>query len=132
MNTSLAHLQINVSSAERAIPFYKDFFSYFKYRIIDESAEHLGVSNGGTDFWIIQTEEGHRAMPFHRKGTGLNHIAFSVESREEVDRFCAEFLKTRGIATLYASPKLFPEYTPGYYAVFFEGPDRLKIEVMAK
>ena len=33
-------------------------------------------------------------------------------------------------ASLYRTPREFPEYRPGYYAVFFEDPDRLKLEVV--
>jgi catechol 2,3-dioxygenase-like lactoylglutathione lyase family enzyme len=46
-----------------------------------------------------------------------------------VDRFRREFLDARGVPTLYGTPRDFPEYSPGYYAVFFEDPDRLKLEV---
>jgi hypothetical protein len=46
-----------------------------------------------------------------------------------VDVFVADFLRPRDIAPLYDSPREYPEYRPGYYAVFFEDPDRLKLEV---
>ena len=36
----------------------------------------------------------------------------------------------RGLAPLYGTPREFPEYAPGYYAVFFEDPDRIKLEVV--
>jgi len=52
-----------------------------------------------------------------------------VRERGDVDRFVAEFMRPRGIAALYDSPREYPEYRPGYYAVFLEDPDRLKIEV---
>jgi catechol 2,3-dioxygenase-like lactoylglutathione lyase family enzyme len=132
MKSSLAHIQLNILDANKSLPFYKALFEYFDYKIIDESSEHIGVSNGGTDFWIIQTEDKHKTVGFHRKNTGLNHLAFNVGSRENVDKFCDEFLKSRGITTLYDSPKIFPEYSEDYYAVFFEGPDRIKIEIMCK
>jgi catechol 2,3-dioxygenase-like lactoylglutathione lyase family enzyme len=57
-------------------------------------------------------------------------VAFRVDRREDVDRFRAEFLAPRGLGTLYGTPREFPEYRPGYYAVFFEDPDRLKVEVV--
>ena len=132
METALAHIQLNISDATKSLGFYKDLFAYFEYKIIDESPEYIGISNGTTDFWIIQTEARHNITTFHRKNTGLNHIAFNVGSKENVDKFCSEFLKLGNVSTLYNSPKLFPEYSPDYYAVFFEGPDRIKIEVMCK
>ena len=56
MKTSLYHTQINISDASKSLPFYKDFFTYLEYKIIDESPEHIGVSNGTSDFWLIETE----------------------------------------------------------------------------
>ncbi len=132
MKTSLYHIQINISNPKKSLPFYKELFDYFEYKIIDESETHLGVSNGTTDFWLIATEEKFKTNAFHRKNTGLNHVAFKVENKEEVEQFANEFLKPRNIATLYDSPKAFPEYTENYYAVFFEDPDRIKIEVACK
>jgi catechol 2,3-dioxygenase-like lactoylglutathione lyase family enzyme len=130
MKTSLYHLQINISDPQKSFPFWKDLFTYLKYKIVDESPEHIGASNGTTDFWLIATEEKHKAAPFHRKQTGLNHLAFKASSKEEVDQFVNEFLKPKGIQPLYETPKEFPEYHTGYYAVFFEDPDRIKIEVV--
>ncbi len=132
MKTSLYHIHLNVSDAKVSLPFYKDLFAYLEYKIIDESSEHVGASNGGTDFWIIETETAYKSNKFHRKNTGINHLAFRLNSKEEIDRFVDEFLKPRGITTLYSTPKVFPEYGGEYYAVFFEDPDRIKLEVMYK
>jgi hypothetical protein len=60
----------------------------------------------------------------------VNRLAFGVRERADVDRFVTEFVRPRGIATLYESPREYPEYRAGYYAVFFEDPDRLKLEVV--
>lgn len=130
MKTNLYHLQLNVSP--QSLVFYKDLFGYLGYKIIDESSEHIGVSNGTTDFWLIQTEQKYLSNNFHRKNLGINHLAFGVESKDAVDQFTNEFLKTRSVPILYDTPKLFPEYSPNYYAVYFEDPDRLKLEVVFK
>ena len=132
MKSSLYHLQINVSDPKKSFPFYKDLFGYFEYMILNESEGHIGFSNGTTDFWFIATDKKFETLHFHRKATGLNHIAFTVASKENVDTFVTEFLKPRNISPLYNSPKAFPEYSPQYYAVFFEDPDRIKIEVVYK
>ncbi len=130
MKTSLYHIQINISNSKIAIPFYKSLFEYLEYKTIDESSTHIGVSNETTDLWIIQTEEKYKQREFHRKATGINHLAFKVSSKKEVDRFNKEFLNKNKIKTLYNTPKDFPEYNKDYYAVFFEGPDRIKLEVV--
>jgi len=129
MKVTVYHIQINISNPKISLPFYKKLFSYFEYNIIDESDEHIGASNGTTDFWIIATDKKYLDKQFHRKTTGLNHISFMVNSKEEVDKFVSEFLKKNKIKQLYESPKLFPEYNEEYYAVFFEDSDKIKLEV---
>ncbi|OLS23908.1 MAG: hypothetical protein HeimC3_22510 [Candidatus Heimdallarchaeota archaeon LC_3] len=49
--------------------------------------------------------------------------------RDDVDRFHNEFLKAKNLKTLYKTPKPFPETTEKYYAVYFEDPDRIKLEI---
>ena len=123
------HLQINVSNARRSLPFYKTLLSYFGYKLVDASPGHIGMSDGTTDFWILQSEKAHSQRKFHRKSPGLNHIAFRVPSKAAVEKFARQFLRKWKIKTLYSSPKHFPEYHPDYYAVYFEDPDRIKWEV---
>jgi catechol 2,3-dioxygenase-like lactoylglutathione lyase family enzyme len=123
------HLQVNVHDAAVSLPFWKALLGYLEYRTVHEARDVAGYSNGTTDLWLIATERAHAGAGFHRKRAGLNHVAFRVERREDVDRFRREFLEARGIPTLYDTPRDFPEYAPGYYAVFFEDPDRLKLEV---
>jgi catechol 2,3-dioxygenase-like lactoylglutathione lyase family enzyme len=130
MTARLYHLQINVSSTERARSFYQDLFRYLEWRVIHDEDGVTAFSDGAVNVWLIPTEARFAGRGFHRKGTGLNHLAFRVERREDVDRFRDEFLAPRGVATLYDTPREFPEYAPGYYAVFFEDADRLKLEVV--
>jgi len=131
MNASLEHIIINVSNPNVSFPFYKDLFIYFEYKILaEEENDHIAFRKKDTaDFWIVATDPKYIKNGFHRKNTGINHFAFHASSKEEVDRFYKEFLKPKGIKTLYDSPKPFLEYTPDYYAVFFEDPDRIKLEV---
>ncbi len=129
---SVYHIQINVSNARRSLPFYRAFLSYWGYRVVDQSPKHVGMSNGTTDFWIIAVEKGRSQGGFHRKAPGLNHIALRVNSKEAVRTFTREFLRKRKMKVLYGSPRLFPEYHPDYYAVYFEDPDRVKWEVVHK
>jgi catechol 2,3-dioxygenase-like lactoylglutathione lyase family enzyme len=94
-----------------------------------EQDDMFGASNGTTDLWIVQTDARYATRGFHRKAAGVNHVAFRAASRAAVDRFVQEFLDARGIPALYGGPREYPEYRPGYYAVFFEDPDRLKLEL---
>jgi catechol 2,3-dioxygenase-like lactoylglutathione lyase family enzyme len=129
MTSRLYHVQINVSSAARALPFYRDLFGYLEWRTIHDEGGIAAFSDGGVNIWLIPTDTRFVEGGFHRKRSGLNHLAFRVERREDVDRFRDQFMAPRGIAALYGTPRGFPEYAPGYYAVFFEDADRIKLEV---
>ena len=130
MKAQVYHFQINVQETSRSLPFYKALFGYLEYRTVYETDAMAGFSGRGSDIWVIGTEPAHAGHGFHRKRPGLNHVAFRVERREEVDRFRDEFMSPRRLPPLYETPREFPEYRPGYYAVFFEDPDRVKLEVV--
>ncbi|MEK7102839.1 MAG: VOC family protein [Patescibacteria group bacterium] len=130
MKSFLYHLQINVSDASRSLPFYKDLFKFLGYKVIEQGDDYLGVGNGLTDFWIMETKKKYSKTNFHRKNTGINHLAFGVPDKKSVDTFYTNFLIKRGLTTLYNTPKAFPEYHKHYYSVFFEDPDRIKLEVV--
>ncbi|MFA6523893.1 MAG: VOC family protein [Candidatus Paceibacterota bacterium] len=133
MKNFLEHISLNISNSKKSFPFYKDLFIFLGYKIIRDEKDCLALRKEGTaDFWIKTTKTEYLSNKFNRKNTGLNHLAFIVDSKKEVDYFYNEFLKTRNIKTLYESPKLFPEYTAEYYAVFFEDPDKIKIEIFKK
>ena len=130
MKAQLYHLQINVADASRSLPFYKALLGYLEYRTVYETDAMAGFAGRGTDIWVGVAAPAHTGPGFHRKRAGLNHLAFRVDRREDVDRFRAEFLTPRKVAPLYDTPREFPQYRPGYYAVFFEDPDRLKLEIV--
>ncbi len=130
MKTSIHHVHLNVSDAGKSLPFYKSLLGTLGYKIIDQSQNHLGASNGTTDLWIVQASSRYLNRLFHRKEAGLNHIAFRVSAKKKVEDFVRKYLKKRKIKTLYGSPRLFPEYRKGYFSVYFEDPDRVKLEVV--
>ena len=113
-----------------SLPFYRELLGYLEYQTVYQSDTVAGFSGRGADIWIIATHPAHAGHGFHRKRTGLNHLALRVLQREDVDRFRDEFMAPRKLGALYRTPREFPEYRPGYYAVFFEDPDRLKLEVV--
>jgi len=132
MKSFVYHIQINVRDKNKSFPFYKELLGYLDYKVMFEDEKVLGIGSQNTDIWLVQTDTKFVENKFHRKNIGLNHISFGVENKENVDRFVQEFLKPKGIKFLYNSPKELPEYGKGYYAVYFEDPDRIKLEVTHK
>ncbi len=78
---------------------------------------------------MVQVEERYKDISYHRCGVGLNHLAFHAASREQVDEMTVK-LEERGVHILYKDRH---PYAGGenYYAVFFEDPDRIKVELLA-
>lgn len=132
MKSFLYHIQVNVSDAQKCFPFYKELLTLMGYTITLDETWGFGASNSTTDLWVVASEKKYQTHPFHRKNVGLNHLSFGVGKREDVEEIMEKFLTPRGIKPLYDSPREYPEYGPGYYAVFFEDPDRVKIEITYK
>jgi len=129
MKTKITHIQINVSNFEASKKFYSELFGVLDWEKYMEEEGVISWTNGEFSFWMVLTEPRFIGNKFHRKNTGLNHIAFRVNSREEVNEFANKFLSDKKETILYNSPKEYPEYGE-YYAVYFEDPDRIKLEVV--
>ena len=124
---NIRHVEINVSNFERSKAFYQGFLSWVGYKQIVGGKDFAGWSNGEAGIFVTYLEC-YKDSGFHRAHVGLNHIAFQAKSKADVDRLHTEFLVPRSIKVLYGGPKEYPEYRKGYYAVYFEDPDRIKLE----
>lgn len=125
----LHHVEMNVADLEKSKSFYGWLLEGLGYEKFQEWPKGISWRLGETYLVFVQTESAYLQQMYHRKRIGLNHLAFHAESREHVDQL-AEQLKAKGISILY------PERHPfaggrDHYAVFFEDPDRIKIELAA-
>ena len=125
----MIHIQINVSDFKKSKKFYSKMFKILGWKVFMEEESIISWINDDFSFWLVETESNFKDKKFHRKDTGLNHIAFKVNSKGEVDEFFNRFLSNKKEIVLYNSPKKYPEYGENYYAVYFEDPDRIKLEV---
>ncbi|MBS3054194.1 MAG: hypothetical protein J4431_01520 [Candidatus Aenigmarchaeota archaeon] len=130
MKATIGHIGINLSNAVKSFRLWKDLLKHLGFEIVEDGRQHFDASDGTGYLCVSVTARGYKGDGFHRKRTGLNHVAFRVESRELVDQFVADFLVPRKIQPLYSGAKAYPEYVEGYYAVYFEDPDRIKVEVV--
>ncbi|MCL6571283.1 MAG: VOC family protein [Bacillus sp. (in: Bacteria)] len=125
----LHHLEIYVSNLSKSTAFWAWFLTELGYKQYQKWELGISWKYGETYIVFVQAEERFMDVPYHRSRVGLNHLAFHAESKEQVDKI-TEKLKKQGINILY--PKQHP-YAGGenYYAVFFEDPDRIKVELVA-
>ena len=123
----LHHLEIYVSDLKQSTEFWGWFLGLFGYELYQDWNEGKSYRLGDTYLVFVQVEERFNDVPYHRCRVGLNHLAFHGQSREHIDEI-AEKLKQRGVKILY--PEKHPK-AGGNYAVYFEDPDRIKVEVVA-
>lgn len=125
----LHHVEINVSDLARSRGFWQWLLcDELGYEIYQEWPKGVSFRFGQTYIVFVQTEEKHLVAGYNRCQTGLNHLAFHARSKSHVDDLTAK-LRERGIIILYADRH--PHAGgPDYYAVFFEDPDRIKVEVV--
>lgn len=123
------HIEINVSNLQRTIEFWDWFLKELNYKVYQKWNKGISWKFENTYIVFVQTEERFLQADYHRSQTGLNHLAFQANSNEHVDEM-TEALINKGIAILY--PDKHP-YAGGrdHYAVFFEDPDRIKVELAA-
>ena len=88
----------------------------------------ISPATGGA-FNIWQAQAPHDRQPFEVYAPGLHHVAFNVASRTDVDEIAALVPTIGGRIT--DAPGEYPFTNVGsYYAVYFRGPDDIKLEVV--
>jgi glyoxylase I family protein len=68
-----------------------------------------------------------RAVKHDSYAPGLHHLSLRVVNRAAVEQVAR---KLRAMKIRVEGPRLWPEYSPDYYAVFFNDPDGIRLEVM--
>ena len=128
-NGTLHHVEIYVSDLQRTTDFWKWLLTEkFSYTVFQQWKSGISFFFGETYIVFVQTESNYLGNAYNRKNTGLNHLAFHCNSREFVDELTKE-LEERNITVLYKDRHPFAG-GDDYYAVFFEDPDRMKVEVV--
>ena len=122
---SFEHLDIYVSDLQKSGEFWGAFLTDLGYHEFAKSATGWSWTNGESTVFLLQAEPGYLDPPYHRKRVGMNHLAFGVSESKQVDAL-ANQLRTRDVPLLYGGPRT----GRTTYAIFFEDPDRIKIEVV--
>ena len=125
----LHHVELYVSDLGRSVAFWDWFLSELGYEVYQEWPLGRSWKLGPTYLVLVQAEEPHRDTGFHRCTPGLNHLAFHAESRSHVDEMTAR-VRERGRPILYEGDHPYAG-GPDHYAVYFEDPERIKVELVA-
>jgi len=125
----LHHIEIYVSDLKKSSELWGWFLEELGYQVFQKWDEGQSWKLEDTYLVFVQTKERFLDVPYHRCRVGLNHLAFHADSRQQVD-YITEKLKSKGMTVLYTTQYPFAG-GHHHYAVYFEDPDRIKVELVA-
>jgi glyoxylase I family protein len=134
MLVGLGHVDLVCFDVERSIAFYEQVLGRLglgNAAVFEgergESIHYLRFPTAGSG--SIGLRQALHEQAFELYAPGLHHLAFTVESLEDVDAAHAAAVEA-GAEILHA-PRLWPQYHPEYYATFVLDPDGFRVEVAA-
>lgn len=126
----LHHIELYVHDLEQSKEFWDWFLGELGYKRCQQWRTGMSWKHDGVEICLVQTLPNHLEPPYHRQRTGLNHIAFNGGNRQRVDELHAK-LKERLVPLLYEEK--YPHAGGNdHYAIFFEDPNRIKVEIVAQ
>jgi catechol 2,3-dioxygenase-like lactoylglutathione lyase family enzyme len=120
------HIDLRVKNYQQALKFYRKLLPALGFTCERSDEEWATFYSAGGD--NPSAFFGFTADPDHAPNG--SRVAFWAETRTEVDHIAA-LAKEAGAINI-EGPELCKEYSPGYYAVFFEDPDGNKLEVCCR
>ena len=132
MLVGLGHADLVCRDLERSLAFYAHVFGPLGLAeplIVEgecgERIHYLRFPKPGSG--SLGLRQALEEQEFELYAPGLHHLAFAVESDEDVDGVHTRVLEANG--KMLHPPRFWPEYHPEYYATFFLDPDGFRIEV---
>ena len=129
MKGTVHHIELYVRDLAVSLEFWGWLLAELGYSEFQRWDQGVSYVLGGTYIVFVQVEDKHLDVTYHRCKAGLNHLAFHGGSKEYVDEV-TQMLRDKGVKILYEDRHPYAG-GEGYYAVFFEDPDRMKVEITA-
>lgn len=130
--SGIHHVFITVNDIARSRAFYAELMPRLGYigcwEFADADRPSVGWLGAGGSFWIKAADPRFAGERFCKDRVGLCEIAFNAADRAQVDALAREVPSWGG--AILDPPREYPEYAPGYYAVFFSDPDGIKLEAV--
>ncbi|WP_193508874.1 VOC family protein [Cryobacterium sp. BB736] len=120
------HVGLGVPDMEIAKAYYDELMPMVGFQPCFGNGYCPNDWNGAQLFLYESTEDG----AYSRHHSGLQHLAFLVATREEVDTVHA-WVRDRGDEVLHA-PRPFPQFGEHCYATYFLDPHGFKLEVVCQ
>ncbi|MBM6628542.1 VOC family protein [Mammaliicoccus vitulinus] len=130
MEGDIHHLEIYVDDLIKTRNFYEELLKTLGYQLYQEWENGFSFKLKGVYIVFVKVEEEYKEYDYHRKRIGLNHLAFGVKNKSEVDTI-TNVLINKGISILYKDKHPYAG-GPEHYAVYFEDPNRIKLEIVSE
>lgn len=120
------HIYVSVSNLEKSETFYDLVMKTLGFRKNEfqiGGKRHIQYFNRHFGYVLRPARTARTHDPY---APGLHHLCLRVESENDV-REAASILGQKGISA--SEPRLYPEYAPDYFALFFSDPDGLRLEI---
>lgn len=125
----ISHIEIYVSNLAKSKEFWGFLLEkYLNYTKFQEWDKGISWKLDETYIVFVQTQDKYLDISYHRSRTGLNHLAFHIDTKDQLDAIVHE-LEMRGQKILY-NDRFRKEETDDPYSIFFEDPDRIKVELV--
>jgi glyoxylase I family protein len=132
-STGVHHVDLVVSDIERSLAFYLEVLGPLGWHGVSTAPGERGETihylyGPGSSIGLRQAPDPSEDTPVERYRVGLHHLCLEVDEPSQLEE-AASRLRELG-ARITDGPREFPEYRPGYHAVFFEDPDGIKLELV--
>ncbi|WP_254861484.1 VOC family protein [Halovivax gelatinilyticus] len=122
------HVELYASDLNASTDFWGWLLRELGYESKNEWNGGRSWINGPTYVVLVEADGDVAAdHPFDRRAPGLNHLAFHAASREQVDEI-TEGIRDRSEASVLYEDR--HPYAGGYYALYCEDPEGIKVEVV--
>jgi glyoxylase I family protein len=132
-SSGVHHVDLVVSDLRRSLCFYRALLVPLGWHGVSQAPGERGETihylyGPGSSLGLRQAPEPGAGTPVDRYRIGLHHVCFEAASRQALAE-TAERLRELD-APITDGPREFPEYRPGYHALFFLDPDGIKLELV--
>jgi catechol 2,3-dioxygenase-like lactoylglutathione lyase family enzyme len=124
----IGHLGLNVHDLDAAKAYYDELMPRVGFEPFFSATRQFSYRPVGGKFgtWLFFYEADSDG--YDRRNEGLQHLAFIVKTRAEVDSL-HDWAASKG-AVVVRAPQELPQYHPGYYATFWEDPHGFLLEAV--